>query len=86
MAGATYGEGPVALVSRCLLVVWKRLRVKPLLCRAGNNNKKIMISTYLEDQNHCPRTTTDMLMGAEVLAETQHYSLVLSDAFGYRLI
>lgn len=44
-------------VSSCFSVVWKRLRVKPLLCGAGNgsksssgNNNKInvMISTYLE--------------------------------------
>lgn len=36
--------------------------------------------------NDCPGTTTDVLMGAEVLAKMQHYSLVLSDAFRYRLI
>lgn len=78
-------ESQIALVSR-VSVVWKGLRVKPLLCLAGNNNRKIMISTYLEDQDDCPRTTTDVLMWAEVLAEMQHYSLVLSDAFASRLI
>lgn len=54
--------GWVALVSYCLLVVWKRLSVKPLLCLAGNNNQKVMILTYLEDQIHCPGTPTDVLM------------------------
>lgn len=85
LAGVAHGESWVALVS-CLSVVWKKLRAKLLLCLAGNNNRKIMISTYLEDQNDCSRTTTDVLMGTEVLAKMQHYSLVLSDAFRYRLI
>lgn len=60
LAGIAYGR--VRLLVSCVSVVWKWLRVKPLLCLAGNNNRKIMISAYLEDQEDCPRTPTDVLM------------------------
>jgi hypothetical protein len=38
----------------------EKAEVKSLLCLAGNNNKMMVISTCLEDQNHCPRTTSEL--------------------------